>query len=386
MPSKGPIFIEDVENPYPIRSMPFGRVCPEGAAMWHKKKNCGYGPEDFSYYSGVRAWFTCPNNKRHSFQVPIGTVFRAIQDQSANFGCGYCAGKRVADSNSLSKKFPQIAKEWYAPKNKLTPDQVTYGSSQKFWWQCDEGHIWQAVVVNRTQNDAGCLICNKGQKTDLAQYPDVLAEFDHKKNNGVDPRALAVGHKVWWRCKANKNHTWRSGYYRTDGIRCPYCRNLKGSSQNNLKKTHPALAKQWHPVKNGDLTPRDVTSSSTKRIWWKCPEGPDHEWHVKISDRIIYNTGCPYCGYRKTSITNVISTVAPKVAAEWHKTKNGKSKPNEVRCHSRTNYWWQCKVCDHVYAATPYSRIAAGTNCKKCALRQFSKIGVQARQKKAAAK
>ena len=38
MPSKGPIFIEDVENPYPIRSMPFGRVCPEGAAMWHKKK------------------------------------------------------------------------------------------------------------------------------------------------------------------------------------------------------------------------------------------------------------------------------------------------------------------------------------------------------------
>ncbi len=40
----------------------------------------------------------------------------------------------------------------------------------------------------------------------------------------------------------------------------------KLTTNYNLQKINPSLAKQWHPTKNGDLTPKDVTPSSTKSL------------------------------------------------------------------------------------------------------------------------
>ena len=34
----------------------------------------------------------------------------------------------------------------------------------------------------------------------------------------------------------------------------------------NLKKINPKLAKEWHPTKNGNLTPKDITPSSTVKF------------------------------------------------------------------------------------------------------------------------
>jgi hypothetical protein len=45
------------------------------------------------------------------------------------------------------------------------------------------------------------------------------------------------------------------------------------------------LAKQWHPTKNGKLTPSDVGAGSTKKVWWKCNKGDDHEWVASIVNR-----------------------------------------------------------------------------------------------------
>jgi hypothetical protein len=36
--------------------------------------------------------------------------------------------------------------------------------------------------------------------------------------------------------------------------------------KKSLADTHPEVAKKWHPTKNGDLTPEDVTKGSKKRI------------------------------------------------------------------------------------------------------------------------
>ena len=32
-----------------------------------------------------------------------------------------------------------------------------------------------------------------------------------------------------------------------------------------LSESHPELAAQWHPTKNGDLTPEKVTAGSSKK-------------------------------------------------------------------------------------------------------------------------
>ncbi|HEY9740288.1 MAG TPA: zinc-ribbon domain-containing protein, partial [Coleofasciculaceae cyanobacterium] len=67
-----------------------------------------------------------------------------------------------------------------------------------------------------------------------------------------------------------------------------------------LSITHPQLAGQWHPTKNGSLTPDQVVSGSHKKVWWKCSKESDHEWDAAIYSR-VGGRGCPYCGGRKVS-------------------------------------------------------------------------------------
>ena len=65
---------------------------------------------------------------------------------------------------------------------------------------------------------------------------------------------------------------------------------------NDLATTHPQLAKEWHPTKNGDLKPNKIASGTHDSFWWQCKHG--HEWEATAHDRIQGN-GCPYCSNRK---------------------------------------------------------------------------------------
>ena len=53
-------------------------------------------------------------------------------------------------------------------------------------------------------------------------------------------------------------------------------------SKKSLAETHPELVKEWHPNKNGDLSPEGFTAGSHKKIVWKCPEEDDHIWTASI--------------------------------------------------------------------------------------------------------
>jgi hypothetical protein len=71
--------------------------------------------------------------------------------------------------------------------------------------------------------------------------------------------------------------------------------------KTDLATVHPDLANEWHPTMNGDLTPRDVSSGTTKKAWWLCEKG--HEWVAEINSR-HGGSGCPGCakfGYDQTS-------------------------------------------------------------------------------------
>ena len=56
------------------------------------------------------------------------------------------------------------------------------------------------------------------------------------------------------------------------------------------------LSKQWHPTKNGDLTPFNVCPNSGKKVWWMCEKG--HEWEATI-DKRNNGTNCPKCANEK---------------------------------------------------------------------------------------
>ena len=80
------------------------------------------------------------------------------------------------------------------------------------------------------------------------------------------------------------------------------------------------IAAQWHPTRNGTLTPDQIVAGSHRKVWWKCSEGPDHEWATQLSSRTDSGTGCPYCSGKKLSVTNSLASLRPDLAAQWHPT------------------------------------------------------------------
>jgi hypothetical protein len=96
----------------------------------------------------------------------------------------------------------------------------------------------------------------------------------------------------------------------------------------SLLRNNPELAREWHPTKNGSLTPADLTLCSNKRVWWICTKG--HEWQARVTDRNYRKTGCPYCAGYKACIDNCLYTINPTLAREWHPTKNGALTPKDV--------------------------------------------------------
>ena len=114
---------------------------------------------------------------------------------------------------------------------------------------------------------------------------------------------------------------------------------------NDLETIDPFLAEQWHPTKNGNLTPKDVTAGSGKEVWWigKC----GHEWPARIYSRYC-GKGCPYCSNVKVLPGfNDILTVKPELIKDWNWEKNVSIIPEMILAGSHEHVWWKCSKCGH---------------------------------------
>ncbi|MBW1666607.1 MAG: zinc-ribbon domain-containing protein [Deltaproteobacteria bacterium] len=204
---------------------------------------------------------------------------------------------KVSETYNLEAVNPQLARQWHPTKNgDLTPADVTPGSHRKVWWVCDRGHEWRAMIYSRNAG-TGCPYCSGlavSEENNLERVnPELAKQWHPTKNGSLTPRDVTpCSHrKVWWICE--KNHEWKATIAnRSNGKGCPYCKGRLATEENNLAVKRPEIAKEWHPTKNGFLTPWLVTPTSHKEVWWLCEKG--HEWLEKVSNR-AYNSGCPYC-------------------------------------------------------------------------------------------
>mgnify|MGYP000707564255 FL=1 len=130
--------------------------------------------------------------------------------------------------------------------------------------------------------------------------------------------------------------------------------------------SYPHLVKEWHPTKNGDLTPDKVTSGSHKKVWWLCPKGHSYE-SLPYSRTSKNPRGCPYCSGRRASDENNLLALFPLIAKEWHPTKNGELNPRDFTYGSSKKVWWLCPK-GHSYESTPKSRTRKGrqSGCPYC--------------------
>lgn len=278
----------------------------------------------------------------------------------------------------------QLMSEWDWEKNNdldLDPKLVLHGSTKKAWWKCSKGHEWQAGVYSRSIG-SGCPYCTnrkvlKGFNDLQTLKPTLASEWDYEKNYGLTPADVVPNSNksVWWIC--SKGHSWKASVNtRNAGRGCPVCASkivLKG--YNDLKTTNPQLAEEWHPEKNGALTPEDVAPGTHKKAWWKCKLG--HEWQASIANRNNGN-GCPYCaGQRVIPGETDLETKDSVLAQEWLVEENLPLTAKTVSWKSNQKVWWQCPACAHKWQAKIVNR-TNGRGCPKCNSRKQTSFPEQA--------
>ena len=248
----------------------------------------------------------------------------------------------------------------------------------------------------------------------------LLDEWDTEKNEGLTPYDVypKSDMEVWWKMPYDDPKTGKHFDFewpakisdRTNGKGCPYLlgrRKWKGYNTDedvylppkrlrkshlfvkNLAETYPELAAQWHPTKNGDLTPECITRGSNRIVWWYLPyDDPktgkhfDFEWAAPISSRTRHDNGCPFLSNKEVwTGYNDLATVCPNVATQWHPTLNGDLRPENVLAYSRQKVWWlkelknpvTGKVMKYQWQESVVNRTAIN-NCSSDAVNEQNRI------------
>lgn len=342
----------------------YGPVRPLDHALvqiWHTTKNLPLIPSEAANQSNKSFWWQC--EKGHAWQSTPSHLNKTAPSKR----CPYCDNRAVCGDNSLLARYPELAQEWDNERNSpLTPDQVLYCSGKKYWWRRGE-FVWQASIQARQRKREGIprsQYLNGYPHLCLSvTHPELAAQWDPERNEELTPRDVTPGSgkKIWWQCE--KGHVWQSPIgKRIRGDGCPYCSGRRPSKEYCLKTCCPAIAAQWHPEKNGDLTPQDVTPGSGRNVWWQCEKG--HEWKASVSNRSRRGQNCPYCADRTKKLGSVAEE-RPDLLGEWDYEKNAEAPQN---CSARSNkkVWWKCSVCGHVWKTSPDSRFC-GSGCPACA-------------------
>jgi hypothetical protein len=338
------------------------KINPKLAKEWHPAKNGNLTPKDITPSSAQKVWWIC--DKNHEWEA-------SVNHRNVGSRCPFCSSRALCDDNCLETLNPDLANQWHPDKNgTFTPRDVMPNTNKKVWWICDKNHEWEAKISGRN-NGTGCPYCSRitvsWDSCLLNKNPRLSKDWHSTKNGDLSPRDVTLysSRKVWWIC--DKNHEWDAVVSaRARGNGCPYCSGRDGRRNLNLITKSPELSKEWHPTKNGNLTPKDVAPYSRKKAWWVCAK--NHEWETKIISRTD-GTGCPYCAGKAVCEDNCLQTKNPKLSSQWHPTKNGNLTARDVTPGSNKKVWWLCSN-NHEWQALVYNR-NNGSGCTSCWLRKW---------------
>lgn len=104
--------------------------------------------------------------------------------------CKICSGK----NRLLKFTNPILFQEIDEIKNKdFDINLLTNRSSRKVWWKCSEGHSWYQNIDTRVKLGSSCKLCKSSKQSIVITHPELINEWDYKKNIGLDPKFLTKG-------------------------------------------------------------------------------------------------------------------------------------------------------------------------------------------------
>ena len=279
--------------------------------QWDYEKNQDLNLDKLTLGSDKVAWWKC--EKGHSYDASIKS--KAI----GNLKCPICSNHRILKGyNDLATTNPELLNEWDYEKNSannITPFNITKGAEKKIWWICQKCNQSYKCFPYSKKENKGCPYCSskiikKGINdifTKMPKWKDSW-DFDKNKKNRIDPYKYGRNShkKVWWICSNCKKSFERSFSKTDDYVLCSSCsidfgalKRIKSIIKKNgsLLDNYPEIANEWNYEKNGDLFPDSITSHSSQKVWWICPNG--HSYKSSISNKINGNS-CPKCSREKS--------------------------------------------------------------------------------------
>lgn len=218
--SKASIGVNDLKTQY-----------PDIAKEWHPTKNLD-DLTKISRKSNRKVWWLC--DKGHEWANTV--VNRTHQKQN----CPYCTNRKVTPGyNDIKTTSPALIKDWDHSKNLTSPDEVTYGSDQKIWWLCENGHSWQAHAYSRAKGK-GCPVCANRPLTltkhrYVSEDLQLMSQWHPTRNDNLTPATITCGSGIsaWWVCQ--KGHEWKAPIYsRKYGKGCSKCSNRVSNKEKDL--------------------------------------------------------------------------------------------------------------------------------------------------------
>ena len=317
---------------------------------------------------------SCTRNVRAA--TPTSEAAKARNIRSTNPVSVKTAKVLLADSDDPALQW------WDHERNdEKTFRTVTLRATRSCHWICPKCRLsFSAKVLDMTAGRHSCPDClavrhaeweaeyKRWKVTPISDVPELAAAWADES----DPRTVMVGTGTLRRFRCPAGHHPRISALSFLQSGCPSCRGAetRKNQKNWLAETLPEIASQWHPTRNGKLTPSNVVWDSTRTIWWQA-ECCGFEWQETPRSRDKYDRlHCPRC----RTILGSLAWQDPGLAAEWSPS-NPLSAWN-VRPNAATAFVpeWICATNpEHVWQSPLASR-SNGSECPECKVMGKSKV------------
>ena len=337
----------------------FAALHPDIAKEWHPTKNGDLKPNKVYPKSNKKVWWIC--DKGHEWKTKI---FRRTSGKGT--GCPKCSNQASMPELYIFSEMSSIFKKVEHRKKIDKMEVDIFINDINLAIEYDGAHFHSKLLKSDISKKNK--LKNKASLLNVREYPlkpilktDLVWTFDKNYHSLVKQ----ILKHILTKFDVDKFEKPILDYLKEDSPKNEKFYNelisylpgpLPGKS---LIDTHPKIAKEWHPSKNLNLNPNNFSAGAQWIAWWVCSKG--HSYKSRIAGRTYQNRKCPYCSGRKIGYGNDLKSKFPEIAKEWHPTKNGELKPENITPRSGKKVWWQCSK-NHTWK----SRISGRTRGKGC--------------------
>lgn len=195
-----------------------------------------YTPDIVACKSGYEIFFKCPEGKHKSKKV----VLASVTNNGNKLECDECYLEENSFGVWCEKNKPYLLELWDCELNKVSPYEITYGTSKKYYFKCPRNlHESQLKSISKITGRGDDILCNKCNS--IGQYIvdhygsdalDLMWDYGENIYNPFEIAHCAKKH-IYIKCMNEHNHP----SYRIScpnfvkGRGCPVCKQEREESK-----------------------------------------------------------------------------------------------------------------------------------------------------------